>query len=375
VANGGQNQSSTLLTIGQNIVTAINSLIKIFVPGGISGNVLYNKSGVIAGMSGTAWDDTSKTMTFNGANTSLLMSPSAGPGLISLNPQAAAKQARIDFYQSGVVKWSLGKQTDDTFFLFDSVASHGVLGFASGSPGLVQVLNSNLTVSSGASTAVTPIQLLDTIPGSTLRVGVTNTTTANNSTAGYLVSTNVANAFGILEINNQVANPQLDLGFGPGVTGGLNLNNSGVSVMLLINGVQVGAPTGGDKGAGTINVATNIFKNNTAYNNPDYVLEYHFTGKIERFANNDGAAAYRGRLNLDDLERYTKENLRLPGITDEPAGIFTMADIALEKIEELTLYIFELHKRLKYLEDIVERANLIAHVPLKRSHGADHEHL
>jgi len=116
-------------------------------------------------------------------------------------------------------------------------------------------------------------------------------------------------------------------------------------------GLQMGAPTGGDKGSGTINVATNIYLNNSAYGNPDYALEYWLTDHINRYATNRGAEGYQ-RLSLDEIESYIKENMRLPRITDEPSGIFDRADIALEKIEEIFTHLIELHKRIRSLESV-----------------------
>lgn len=113
-------------------------------------------------------------------------------------------------------------------------------------------------------------------------------------------------------------------------------------------GVQVGSPTGGDKGAGTINVAGDIYKNDTAYTNPDYVFEHEYTGQIARFTATAGD--YRGRLPLSELRAYTREHLRLPGISDEPMGMFERGDKALEKIEELTLYILDLHEEIQKLK-------------------------
>lgn len=118
----------------------------------------------------------------------------------------------------------------------------------------------------------------------------------------------------------------------------------------ISNGTRLGAPTGGFKGTGTLNVAGDIYKNNTAYTNPDYVFELHYTGKIEQFANKDGAKDYDGIMPLDWLREYTRDNLRLPGISDEPMGMFERGDKVLEKLEELTLYILELHERIKTLE-------------------------
>ena len=121
-------------------------------------------------------------------------------------------------------------------------------------------------------------------------------------------------------------------------------------VASFVSGIQIGSPTGGDKGAGTLNVSGDIYKNNTAYTNPDYVFEHAYTGKIEKFAENPGASSYNGRLSLDDLRVYTRKNLRLPGITDDAMGAFERSDFVLARIEELTLEVLDLHDRLKKLE-------------------------
>lgn len=228
-----------------------------------------------------------------------------------------------------------------TGFLGDDAIFHTAIN--------LNISNNTILISSGQTIAVNPLVITDNVPGSSVRTINQNSSTANGSVAGFEIATGVANAFGLFDINNGVANPVVQLNWGSGVTGGLTIG----AVATYLNGIQVGAPTGGDKGAGTINVATNVFKNNVAYNNPDYVLEYEYTGKIVRFKNHEGARDYKGRLSLDDLEKFVKENWRLPRISDEPCGIFTMADIALEKIEELTLYIIELHKRIQELEELV----------------------
>lgn len=115
-------------------------------------------------------------------------------------------------------------------------------------------------------------------------------------------------------------------------------------------GLTIGAPTGGDKGAGTINCAADIYKNNSAYTNPDFVLEKFYTGCIVKFADRERASGYEGLMPLKQLRDYTRSNLRLPRITDEPVGMFERGDIALEKIEEAYLYILELHERITDLE-------------------------
>jgi HPt (histidine-containing phosphotransfer) domain-containing protein len=115
-------------------------------------------------------------------------------------------------------------------------------------------------------------------------------------------------------------------------------------------GMIVGAPTGSYKGTGTANFAGDIYKNNTAYTNPDYALESYFHGSIERYKDNEGAAEYQGLVSLDDLHQRLESDLRLPGIHDEPMGAFERTDKLLEKLEEAFIYITQLHERIAKLE-------------------------
>jgi hypothetical protein len=112
----------------------------------------------------------------------------------------------------------------------------------------------------------------------------------------------------------------------------------------------VGSPTGGDRGAGTINVAGDIYKNNTAYTNPDYVFEKFYTGDIVRYASTSGASTYQGLRALTDLEAFTHENWYLPLIGRDPSGAFSRFDMLLASMEESYLYLFNHEHRLKALE-------------------------
>ncbi len=129
----------------------------------------------------------------------------------------------------------------------------------------------------------------------------------------------------------------------------LGFSSGGTNRVTIGPGVQLAAPTGGDKGAGTLNAAGDIYKNNSAYANPDYVFEQAFTGKVEQFKDNPGAAEYEPR-SITEMETHVRENLRFPGITDEGAGIFERSDKVLELLEQAYLYIFHLEKRLSALE-------------------------
>ena len=120
-------------------------------------------------------------------------------------------------------------------------------------------------------------------------------------------------------------------------------------------GVTLGSPTGGSKGSGTLNAQGDIYKNNTAYTNPDYAFEHYFTGKIDKFKNNEGASEYQGLTQLKQLKKYAKDNLRLPGISDEGMGIFKRSDFVLEKIEELFLHLFEFDSKVRRLQSKSKR--------------------
>jgi hypothetical protein len=116
-------------------------------------------------------------------------------------------------------------------------------------------------------------------------------------------------------------------------------------------GLVVGLPTGDDKGIGTINVSAGVYLNGTAFTNPDYVFEKAYTGKIEKFADKLGADSYQPKT-IDEAEQYTKENLALPGF-GQTAELDYLggSEMLLARLEEAYLYIFELNKRLKDLEN------------------------
>lgn len=129
-----------------------------------------------------------------------------------------------------------------------------------------------------------------------------------------------------------------------------NQNSVLVNQLSMADGVNIGTPTGSFKGVGTLNVATGIYLNGTAYTNPDYVFEKAYTGKIKKFANNVGADTYVFRT-IEETEQYTKDNLALPGFGQEAnLDYLGGSEILLARLEEAYLYIFELNKRVKTLE-------------------------
>lgn len=128
------------------------------------------------------------------------------------------------------------------------------------------------------------------------------------------------------------------------------------STLFDLGGVILGGATGGQKGVGSLNAAADIYKNNAAYTNPDYAFEHYFTGKIDKFKNNEGAAQYKGLQSISKTKAYAKRYHRLPNV-HAGKGVFHRSDILLEKLEEAYLYIFELDQRLHKLENSKVRKN------------------
>jgi hypothetical protein len=144
---------------------------------------------------------------------------------------------------------------------------------------------------------------------------------------------------------------------GTAASGNGKMTYVGLEHNFSAGGLTMGAPTGGQKGTGTINVATNIYKNNTAYTNPDYVFEDEFIGRGQgqsRRPNQDREDnegwEYKPRLPLPALKAHIAQTHRMPNIRPGPMGIFDRADVLLEIVEENTLYTIENFEKIEALE-------------------------
>ena len=122
------------------------------------------------------------------------------------------------------------------------------------------------------------------------------------------------------------------------------------TTVTTATGLYVNNPTiGGTNRA--INTNGDIFKNGTAYTNPDYVFEKNYTGQIVIYKDKLGASTYPGLKPLSEVESFASQNYKLPLMAQNPeGGLFDRGDLLLASVEESYLYLFDHEKRLAALE-------------------------
>lgn len=84
--------------------------------------------------------------TFTG---NVTIGPAAGNAFLTLAPSAAAQQAAINFNQGATNKWQVGKQSDDSFFIWDAAGGVNFLASATGAGSTAVFTRAQLTVDPG----------------------------------------------------------------------------------------------------------------------------------------------------------------------------------------------------------------------------------
>ena len=96
---------------------------------------------------------------------------------------------------------------------------------------------------------------------------------------------------------------------------------------------------------GNLTVKRELFKEDSLYNNPDFVLEHWAHGSSKQ------KPSYSGLMSLPKLESFLRREIHLPAVDNSrPSGIFERGDWVLESMESAYLYILQLHKRIAKLE-------------------------
>lgn len=150
----------------------------------------------------------------------------------------------------------------------------------------------------------------------------------------------------------------LDVTYLRSAGGDVQIQSSGGTARQTIfnlGGVAIGA--GADPGVGSLRVTGDLFKNATAYNNPDYVFEVIFAGQLDKHAEKPGAREFfdaylaRGKrlMSIDEVREHAGRTSQLPGVADA-MGVFERCDAVLAQLELAYAYIWQLHDRLTEME-------------------------
>jgi hypothetical protein len=89
--------------------------------------VFETRTAGAAPISGTLLLDALANLTTNvsfiSTGAAIQNSPASGPSLINLAPSTASQQAVNKYFDAGTLKWTVGKDTDNSFFILDSTSS------------------------------------------------------------------------------------------------------------------------------------------------------------------------------------------------------------------------------------------------------------
>lgn len=151
---------------------------------------------------------------------------------------------------------------------------------------------------------------------------------------------------GILRLDTRSAEQRLVVyGY---ATGGSTASQK-FSVSLQSGGVVVGSPTGGDKGAGTLN-ASAVYDDNVLLT--DWVFDLHYDGKVK-----EDDKHYRGQqlFNLEATRKSAQKDRRLPWMPsrdefEKERSLGGMVSRLWQGQEQQQLYILGLEERIRQLE-------------------------
>lgn len=122
------------------------------------------------------------------------------------------------------------------------------------------------------------------------------------------------------------------------IAGGVNVMNIGKTGIRAVKGFVAGAPTGGNKGDGTIN-AVGVYDDNVLLTGADYVFEESY----EQSSIKEMEAFYKKNKYLPTVGTWANDESKRPSVGD-------LAFRLLETVEVQAKYISELEARLTALE-------------------------
>lgn len=208
-------------------------------------------------------------------------------------------------------------------------------------------------------------------PNSFVGVGLNN---ANPTAALDVSDGSISNSYHIRIFGNAngdiISNTHLKLAYDPGKVfeimegGGTNRMYINTSGNVGFGDNSTAAPNGAKVNVNVTNIASNAFEvYNTTTSKAEFRVKstgfvYSREVNVQLTAFPDYVFANNYKLqSLESLESYIKTNKHLPNvptakeIEKNGANLGELAKIQMEKIEELTLYIIELQKRIRALEE------------------------
>ena len=179
------------------------------------------------------------------------------------------------------------------------------------------------------------------------------TMAAQNASAVSITGGALSALTSISLLDNATISTGTGLRFSCTAGGQMRMSVGGLQQMELQgNGVTIG-PTGLTYfGVGTLNLSSDIYRNGTAYTNPDYVFEKYYTDAIKKNMHKIGAAEYTGIMSLNELREFVQKEFHFPN-SQRMRGAFERMDFVLEKVEEAYIHLFNHEDRIKGLEDAV----------------------
>jgi hypothetical protein len=130
--------------------------------------------------------------------------------------------------------------------------------------------------------------------------------------------------------------------------------SAGVARFIVFNdgGCRIGSPTGGNRGAGTLN-ASQVFDDNVLLT--DALWDLYYDGKVR--PEDEARWGSASLHSIEETEAYARDERHLPSIPgraewerDGKFGLGTLVSALWETAERQALHIFELNRRLAALE-------------------------
>jgi hypothetical protein len=112
-------------------------------------------------------------------------------------------------------------------------------------------------------------------------------------------------------------------------------------------GVVVGAPTGGNKGAGTENLQNDVYKNGTAFTNPRWTFDQYYNGVADVSGPYATPRGFTGLMSLDETETFVRKHHELPMMSLLPnGGLFDRGNLLQASVEHSYIFLFNLNRDL-----------------------------